>query len=173
MKPWKNLFNSHTHNNDKLLLVLAGVGASSMVYQFSVISALTFILVDSLTLFSIFSGTFLFSMGLGAALAETHKNFEKQFIRSQISLAVVGFLVLPVIFIVHAFMTTEIRHLYASGDRILMNALWGMGLFSELIFGSLIGLQLPLLQKIIFKKSQYKMPLSKILTDAKPSIVLK
>ena len=75
----------------RLLLVMAGVAASAMVYQFSVISALTFILGDSLILFSIFSGTFLFSMGLGAIAGTRGAKPEIYFVRSQIGLALVGF----------------------------------------------------------------------------------
>ncbi len=138
----------------RLLLVLAGVAASAMVYQFSVISALTFMIGDSLILFSIFSGTFLFSMGLGAIAATRGETPESYFVVSQIGLAIAGFLALPIIFMVYATQS-ETQNIAAF--------LWILGISAELIFGILIGMQLPLLQRIFARRTGTDLNLSKIL----------
>ncbi len=147
----------------KLFLVLGGIGASAMVYQFSVIAALTFILGDTLVLFSVFSGTFLFSMGLGAALVSKTTEAEVYFVRSQLGLAAVGFSALPLIFLLHAELS---KSFILNADLSVGKAgfsLWVVGLSAEVVFGTLIGMQLPLLQRIISNRSEIKLELSKIL----------
>lgn len=148
---------------NRWVLVLLSVAASSMIYQFSVISALVFILGDGQLLFSMFTGTFLCSMGFGAYWVSDQGNIEKYFIRSQLTLAVAGFAVLPLIFWLYSLLMKHHLQDGVQSSALMTGVMWPLGLVAEVFFGVLVGMQLPLLQRIIKERLGQDMSLSVIL----------
>jgi spermidine synthase len=136
------------------ILMVMLIAATSMIYQFSVTTALIFILGDSLVLFSIFTGLFLFSMGLGAFLAGKKNSCLELLTNLQLTMASAGLLVLPLIFLSFGFLT-QVRR-----NQLLVSAastaasplaeviLWSIGIGAEIGFGMLTGMHLPLLQDL-------------------------
>lgn len=117
-------------------------GAAAMVYQFAIVSALIFILGDSVTLFAVFSGLFLCAMGLGCwAASRVTANRAAWFVRSQFFLSCGGFLSLPLLFLLHALLARQGE----GSSWAVSGALWTAGLAMDAALGFLAGLQLPLL----------------------------
>ncbi|MBL7542424.1 MAG: hypothetical protein JNL11_01340 [Bdellovibrionaceae bacterium] len=148
---------------NRWVLVLLSVAASSMVYQFLVITALTYILGDGLVLFCVFTGVFMSAMGLGAYLAGECRKTHEFFVRSQLVLAVSGFAILPVIFSLYSVIMA--RHFQSGGESawLMSVVMWPIGLAAEILFGTLLGMQLPLLQQITKDGVRKDMTLSKFL----------
>jgi len=147
----------------RLAWILLVVAASSMIYQFAIIAALTFILGDGQVLFCLFTGTFLTSMGLGAYFSSRWSFSEGRFFRGQIFLAIAGILILPLIFWIYSCLMARHETASLASSAMISAVMWPLGLASEMLFGILIGMQLPLLQIIAKEKFHQHMSLSKIL----------
>lgn len=139
---------------DHLLVVaVLLIAATAMIYQFTVVSSLVFIIGDSLVLFSVFTGVFLFSMGLGSLIAAKGTVSAERFVGTQFKLAVLGLVALPCIFLL--FATTH--YLRRTGMNLpiagITLSLWAGGLLIDVAFGALTGMQLPMLQAL-FRNSR-------------------
>ncbi len=129
-----------------LVLVVLLTAATAMVYQFSVVSALIFIMGDSILLFSVFTGVFLLSMGVGSVLgARPTAAMDISFIRVQFSLAALGLAALPLVFCLFAASEYARRRGITLPQPAVVFTFWANGLLIDFLFGVLTGMQLPLL----------------------------
>lgn len=129
-----------------LVFTVFTVAGAAMIYQFSVVTALIFIMGDSIVLFSVFTGVFLCSMGVGALVGakQTHTT-HIAFIRAQFALAFLGLAALPLIFLLFAGSEYLRRTGVALPPALLTLCFWTTGLLIDVLFGAFTGTQLPML----------------------------
>lgn len=130
------------------ILIVLVIASTSMIYQFSITTAMIFVLGDGIIIFSLFTGFFLFSMGLGAYLMGNKKSSRNLLLRLQLIMATAGFFVLPFIFLCFGFFAQAKRIAVPSSSNVGIIVLWVIGIGAELIFGTLAGMHLPLLQDL-------------------------
>lgn len=118
-----------------MVLVIAGAG---LVYELVIAAVASYLLGDSVTQFSTVIGVYLSALGLGAyasRLVRTHVNVA--FVDVELSTALVGGLSAPALFLAFSFTGAFQLILYTT----------------VVLVGTLVGLELPLLIRIL--KSQY------------------
>jgi predicted membrane-bound spermidine synthase len=119
-------------------LVVLLTAATAIVYQFSVVSALIFIMGDSILLFSVFTGVFLLSMGVGSVLgARPTVAMDISFIRVQFSLAALGLVALPLVFCLFAASEYARRRGITVPPSAVIFTFWANGLLIDFLFGVL------------------------------------
>ncbi len=139
-------------------------GAVAMIYQFAVISSLSFILGDTIVIFAISMGVFLLSLGVGSHVAgRTESHGAARLVRTQYWLGALGFLALPAIFCLFG----GIERLAAAGimaqSSIPGLLLWAIGLLSVFGFGFLAGMQIPIWVQICDERGLLHAPVARLL----------
>jgi len=122
------------------------MAATSMVFHFAVTTSLVFILGDSITFFSIFTGLFLFSMGVGAYLSNRLPLTIQLLIKLQLAMGLAGLILLPIIFLIYGYFSQF------SESFLQTSILWIIGIISEVMLGVVAGMHLPVL-KILYNSS--------------------
>ena len=117
-----------------LLASIFIIAACGLIYELLIATVSSYLLGSSVTQFSISIGIFIGAMGVGAHLSErVHRNLLGTFIVIEIAIAVIGGVSVCVLF-----------WAYATG------ALYWLALYANLIIiGSLTGLELPLLTRLL------------------------
>ena len=132
-----------------LLLAVFIIATCGLIYELVAGTLASYLLGDSVTQFSTIIGVYLFSMGVGSYLS---KFFDKAllswFIRIELLVGLVGGLSSAVLFIVFPV---------ASSFRILLYAF-------VFITGMLVGLEIPLLMRILKDKVEFKELVSRVFT---------
>jgi len=132
-----------------LLMSVFFVAAAGLVYELIAGTLATYLLGSSVTVFSIVIGVFLAAMGLGAWLAQFAKdNLPTWFVRAEIALALVGGLSALVLFAA-----------YVIGQAAFIAVL---GLVS-IVIGALVGLEIPILLRIVESGSTVRLAVSRVL----------
>ena len=126
------------------------IAACGLLYELAAGALASYVLGDSVLQFSTIIGTYLFAMGVGSWLS---RYFDRQlpahFLRIELMVALVGGFLPAILFLANA---------YAPGAfRVL---LYGM----VMLVGTLVGLEIPLVMRILKRNVQLKDLVSQVLT---------
>ncbi len=129
-----------------MVLVIATAG---LVYELCMAAVASYVLGDSVTQFSTVIGVYLSALGLGAYLSKfITRNLGRAFVDVELAAAVIGGLSAPLLFV--AFATTDAFQLVLYSTVILV--------------GMLVGLELPLLMRILKDELAFDDLVAKALT---------
>lgn len=133
-----------------LLASVFVVAACGLLYELAAGAIASYLLGDSILQFSTIIGTYLFAMGIGSWLS---RYFERQlpahFLRIELLVGLIGGLLPAVLFIANAYAPQSFRFL-----------LYGM----VVLVGILVGLEIPLVMRILKRNVQFKDVVSQVLT---------
>ncbi|MFT7691386.1 MAG: spermidine synthase, partial [Candidatus Latescibacterota bacterium] len=132
-----------------LLVAILVAAACAIVYELLIGSTSSYFLGDSVEQFSLTIGFFLFAMGLGAWLSRlVRDNLLQRFIQLEIWLGLVGGCTVGCLYALYAY-TNQFRY----GMLVLI-----------VIIGTLIGLEVPLLTRILRQHGSLRTALSSVLS---------
>ena len=135
-----------------LFLILASIfvaAACGIVYELLIGSVSSYFLGNSVEQYSLTIGFFLFAMGLGSWISRAvHGKLIRRLVALELWLGLFGGLTVPVLYLAHA---------YTSVYKYLM-------LVIILIIGTLIGLEIPLLTRILRRHGSLRTILSNVLS---------
>ncbi len=133
-----------------LLASVFVVAACGLLYELAAGALASYLLGDSVLQFSTIIGTYLFAMGVGSWLS---RYFERQlpahFLRIELLVALIGGTLPAVLFLANAYTPGAFRFL-----------LYGM----VLVVGTLVGLEIPLVMRILKRNVALKDLVSQVLT---------
>ena len=133
-----------------LLASVFVVAACGLLYELSAGAIASYVLGDSILQFSTVIGSYLFAMGVGSWLS---RYFERQlpahFLRIELLIALAGGLLPVALFLVNAWAPASFRVV-----------LYGL----VLVVGTLVGLEIPLVMRILRRDVQLKELVSQVLT---------
>ncbi|PVY57563.1 MULTISPECIES: polyamine aminopropyltransferase [unclassified Simplicispira] len=133
-----------------LLASVFVVAACGLLYELAAGALASYLLGDSVLQFSTIIGTYLFAMGVGSWLS---RYFERQlpahFLRIELLVALIGGTLPAVLFLANAYAPGAFRFL-----------LYGM----VLVVGTLVGLEIPLVMRILKRNVALKDLVSQVLT---------
>ena len=131
-----------------LFLNVFVIATCGLIYELLAGTLSSYVLGDSVTQFSIIIGIYLFAMGVGSWLSRfIEKNLAERFVEVELSVAVVGGFSAPLLFLSFA-------HLSYFGV-----VLYGV----VFIIGVLVGLEIPLLMRILKDELDFKDLVSRVL----------
>ena len=132
-----------------LLISVFVIASCGLVYELIAGTLASYLLGDSVTYFSTIIGTYLFAMGIGSYLSRyIGKGLVARFIRIELMVGVIGGSSAAILFVVFAYLESFRLILYAQ----------------VVIVGVLVGLEIPLLLRILKDKLQFKDLVSQVLT---------
>lgn len=127
------------------VLIIATCG---LIYELLAGTIASYVLGDSVTQFSIIIGIYLFAMGVGSWLSRfIDKNVAKKFVEIELGVAVVGGFSAPLLFLTFAYLNYFYLVLY----------------LVVFIIGTLVGLEIPLLMRILKDNLDFKELVSRVL----------
>lgn len=133
-----------------LLISVFVVAACGLVYELAAGALASYLLGDSILQFSTIIGAYLFAMGIGSWLS---RFFDRQltahFLRIELLVALVGGFMPALLFLANAYAPASFRIL-----------LYGM----VLVVGTLVGLEIPLVMRILKREVTLKNLVSQVLT---------
>ena len=133
-----------------LLASVFVIAACGLLYELAAGALASYVLGDSVLQFSTIIGTYLFAMGVGSWLS---RYFERQlpahFLRIELMVALVGGSLPAILFLANAYVPGAFRVL-----------LYGM----VLLVGTLVGLEIPLVMRILKRNVKLKDLVSQVLT---------
>jgi len=133
-----------------LLASVLVIAACGLVYELSAGTLASYLLGDSVLQFSTIIGTYLFAMGVGSWLS---RHFTAQlsahFLRIELLVGVIGGLMPALLFLVSAYAPSPFRWL-----------LYGL----VLLVGTLVGLEIPLVMRLLRRQYALKDLVSQVLT---------
>ena len=136
-------------NKTLLFVTVLVIATCGLIYELIVGALASYLLGDSITQFSTVIGGYLFAMGIGSYLSRfLEKGLAQRFVEVELGVALVGGLCAPVLFL--TFALTDIFRV----------ALYG----SVLVIGTLVGLEIPLLLRILKDQVKFKDLVSQVLT---------
>jgi spermidine synthase len=134
------------------LLLLASVftiATCGLIYELIASTVASYLLGDSVTQFSTIIGTYLFAMGIGSWLSRyVERDLLRVFIRVEFLIALFGGSASATLFVLFA---------HVSSFRVILYAI-------VLVIGTLVGLEIPLLLRILEGRLQFKDLISKVFT---------
>lgn len=137
------------HNQLLLLISVFVIATCGLIYELIAGTLASYLLGDSITQFSTVIGVYLFSMGIGSFLSKyITRNLLGWFIQIEILVGLVGGFSSTILFI-------SFEH--ASGFHIILYGL-------IVLTGILVGLEIPLLMRILKDKLEFSELVSKIFT---------
>lgn len=132
-----------------LFLNVFVIATCGLVYELVSGTLASYVLGDSVTQFSTCIGVYLFALGVGAWLSGfIDRNLGRRFVEVELAVAVVGGLSAPLLFLCFA------------GVSFFHVVLYGL----VLVIGILVGLELPLLMRILKSEMAFKDLVSRVLT---------
>ncbi len=132
-----------------LLLSVFVISTCGLVYELISGALASYLLGDSITQFSTVIGTYLFAMGIGSFFSKYfHKNLLSTFVKIEILIGLIGGSSACILFL-------SFEHI--SSFRSLLYFMVG-------IPGSLVGLEVPLLMRILKNRFEFKDLVSKVFT---------
>ena len=133
-----------------LLASVFVVAACGLVYELAAGALASYLLGDSVLQFSTVIGTYLFAMGIGSWLSRfLERQLPAHFLRIELLVALAGGLLPAALFLANAFMPGAFRVL-----------LYGL----VLVVGILVGLEIPLVMRILKRNVALKDLVSQVLT---------
>lgn len=140
------------HDRGLRLLLLASVfviATCGLVYELIAGTVASYLLGDSVTQFSTVIGVYLFAMGVGSWLSRyVEKNLLRIFIQVEFLIALFGGSAAAILFLLFA---------HVSSFRVLLYGL-------VLLIGTLVGLEIPLLLRILKGRLEFKDLISQVFT---------
>ncbi len=131
-----------------LFLNVFVIATCGLIYELLAGTLSSYVLGDSITQFSIIIGVYLFAMGVGSWLSKfIEKHVAEKFVEIELAVAVIGGFSAPLLFLTFA-------HLSYFGV-----VLYGM----VFIIGTLVGLEIPLLMRILQDEMDFKDLVSRVL----------
>lgn len=128
------------------MLVIATCG---LIYELIVGTLASYLLGDSITQFSTVIGVYLFALGIGAWLSGfIDKGLAQRFVEIELAVALAGGISAPFLFAT-----------FAAGASFRVT-LYGM----VLVIGTLVGLEIPLLMRLMKEQLEFKDLVSRVLT---------
>jgi spermidine synthase len=132
-----------------LLISVFVIASCGLVYELIAGALASYLLGDSVTYFSTIIGTYLFAMGVGSYLSRyIGKGLVTRFIRIELMVGLVGGSSAAILFVAFAYLESFRLILYAQVVAV----------------GVLVGLEIPLLLRILKDKLQFKDLVSQVLT---------
>ena len=132
-----------------LLASVLLIAACGLIYELVAGALASYLLGDSVTQFSTVIGTYLFAMGVGSWLSRfVARGLVARFVLVEIMVGLVGGFSSAILFLAFAF---------TSGFRVLLYTL-------VLVIGVLVGLEIPLLMRILRDRFEFKDVVSNVLT---------
>lgn len=132
-----------------LLFSVFIIATCGLVYELIAGALASYLLGDSITQFSTVIGAYLFSMGIGSYLSKyIHKNLIAVFIQVELLIGVVGGCSAAILFTAFEYITSF---------RLLLFGMVG-------ITGTLVGLEIPLLMRILKSHFEFKDLVSQVFT---------
>lgn len=132
-----------------LLFSVFVIATCGLIYELIAAALASYLLGDSITQFSTVIGAYLFAMGIGSYLSKyLHRNLLTIFIQVELLIALVGGFSATVLFL-------SFEHV--AYFRVLLYGLVG-------ITGMLVGLEIPLLMRILKSQFEFKDLVSKVFT---------
>ena len=134
------------------LLLLASVftiATCGLIYELIASTVASYLLGDSVTQFSTIIGAYLFAMGIGSWLSRyVEKDLLRVFIQVEFLIALFGGSASATLFVLFA---------HVSSFRVILYAI-------VVVIGTLVGLEIPLLLRILEGRLQFKDLISKVFT---------
>ena len=125
------------------------IAACGLVYELVASALASYLLGDSVLQFSTVIGTYLFAMGIGSWLSRyLDKGLVARFVAVELMVAVIGGFSSMVLFLAFA---------YTSGFRLVLYTL-------VILIGTLVGLEIPLLMRILRDRYAFQDVVSNVLT---------
>jgi spermidine synthase len=132
-----------------LFLTVLLIAACGLIYELVAGALASYLLGDSVTMFSTVIGTYLFAMGIGSWLSRfVTRGLAARFVTVELMVAVVGGFSSTLLFLAFA---------YTDSFRFLLYAL-------VVLVGIFVGLEIPLLMRILRKHYEFKDVVSNVLT---------
>ena len=132
-----------------LFLNIFVIATCGLVYELLAGTLASYVLGDSVTQFSIIIGLYLFAMGVGSWLSRfVEKNIAERFIEVELAVAILGGTSAPLLFFSFANLS------YFS--LVLYSIVFGIG--------TLVGLEIPLLMRILKDELDFKELVARVLT---------
>jgi spermidine synthase len=132
-----------------LLVAVFVIATCGLIYELVAGTLASYLLGDSVTQFSTIIGIYLFSMGVGSFLSKYFdKNLLQWFIRIELLVGLIGGFSAAILFLVFPL---------ASSFRIILYTL-------VFLTGTLVGLEIPLLMRILKDKVEFKELVSRVFT---------
>jgi spermidine synthase len=129
------------------VLVIATCG---LVYELVAGTLASYVLGDSVTQFSTVIGVYLSAMGLGAWLSRfVQRGLARRFVEVEYAVALVGGVSAPLLFLVFGYLTPAFR--------VVLYAI-------VLLVGTLVGLEIPLVLRLLREAVEFKELVAKVLT---------
>src|SRR5262249_53796263 len=120
-----------------------------LVYELQAATLSSFVLGDSVTQFSLVIGLYLSALGVGAWLSRfVDRGLARAFLEVELGVALVGGLMVPLLYLGYSRPAAFLFLLYGS----------------VLLVGTLVGLELPLLMRIVRDQLDFKELVSRVLT---------
>jgi spermidine synthase len=136
-------------NRTLLFVTVMVVGTCGLVYELVVGALASYLLGDSVTQFSTVIGGYLFAMGIGSYLSRfIERGLAQRFVEVELGVALLGGLCAPALFLTFG-LTDHFRVVLYS---------------SVAIIGTLVGLEIPLLLRILKDHVRFKDLVSQVLT---------
>jgi len=136
-------------NRSLLFLTVLVIATCGLIYELIVGTLASYLLGDSITQFSTVIGVYLFALGIGAWLSRfIEKGVPQRFVEIELAVALGGGISAPFLFAT-----------FAAGAAFRL-ALYGL----VLVIGTLVGLEIPLLLRIMRDQLQFKDLVSRVLT---------
>jgi spermidine synthase len=133
-----------------LLASVFVVAACGLVYELAAGALASYVLGDSVLQFSTVIGTYLFAMGIGSYLSRFfHRQLPAHFLRIELLVALIGGSLPALLFMANAYAPGAFRAL-----------LYGL----VLLVGTLVGLEIPLVMRILKRNVALKDLVSQVLT---------
>jgi spermidine synthase len=132
-----------------LFITVLLIAACGLIYELIAGTLASYLLGDSVLQFSTIIGCYLFAMGIGSALSRyINRGLAFRFIWIELLLGVVGGFSSALLFLAFA---------YTQGFQLLMYAL-------VIVIGILVGLEIPLLMRIVRDRYQFRDVIAHVLT---------
>ena len=133
-----------------LLASVFVIAACGLVYELAAGTLASYLLGDSVLQFSTIIGTYLFAMGVGSWLSRyLERQLAAQFLRIELLVGVIGGLMPAILFLANAVAPSPFRGL-----------LYGL----VLLVGVLVGLEIPLVMRLLRRQYALKDLVSQVLT---------
>ncbi|WP_420126631.1 polyamine aminopropyltransferase [Longimicrobium sp.] len=135
--------------NAALFITVLLIAACGLVYELVAGALASYLLGDSVLQFSTVIGTYLFAMGVGSWLSRwVHRGLASRFVTVELMVAVVGGFSSTLLFLAFAF---------TDAFQLLLYTL-------VFIIGALVGLEIPLLMRLLQNRLEFKDVVANVLT---------
>ncbi|OJH34147.1 polyamine aminopropyltransferase [Cystobacter ferrugineus] len=136
-------------NKTLLFVTVLVIATCGLIYELIIGALASYLLGDSITQFSTVIGCYLFAMGIGSWLSGfIERGVAQRFVEIELGVALVGGMCAPLLFL--TFALTDVFRVVLYG--------------SVLLIGTLVGLEIPLLLRLLKDQLAFKDLVSRVLT---------